>query len=228
MQYTCDHYASLDDIGHFAVALMKLRSDSEQLHAGLFFRDEDDVLKVLHLAFHYDLRLDVPSHKYVWVDVPLDEISKQHLAAACLEVFENNPAGIPYSISRDGASLSESGIFCAEYPYSGLTCSTFVMEFLHSQGFFFVDTGSWLKTPEDKEWQKMIVQALRYHSNAGDQYINDQLKQLEKGVSRFTPEEVCAAAGFPYDSWPVGRFEVKAQAKELKRYVKKHRHNTQH
>jgi hypothetical protein len=228
MQYSCNHYSNFESVGDFAIGLMKPHTANEQLHAGLFFRDEAGDLKVLHLAFHYDLQLSIPDTRYVWIDASLDDFSKKHLASVCIEVFENNPEGIPYSISREGAHLSEAGIFCADYPYSGLTCSTFVMEFLHSQGYHFINSETWLKTPEDKVWQTMIVQMLESHSDASSQYIDDQRKQLKRGVSRFTPEEVCAAAGYPQEDWPVGRFQVKSNAKVLKRYVKRHRHDEKH
>jgi len=218
----CTHNSEFEsEIDTFVVAIARLNPRYAQQHAGVIYRNSEGNLKLLDLQWHYCLSQSDPSSEFVWVDVPLDDLSKTHLAAVCEMIYEMNEDGVPYSISSQGASFLHNGEFLGEYKHSGFTCATFVLAVFHSQGFQVVDYSKWISRPSDKVWQRKIVQYLEHKSGATEEYIQEQRKKLEQGADRFRPEEVCAAV--QNGGWPVGYNEIKKKSSDVLEYVVKHR-----
>jgi len=224
MHLDCTHYSQFEDIEILAVAISRPRPSLKQQHAGIIFRDDAGELKLLDLQWHYSLSLAPPTDSFVWLDVPLDDISKTHLATICQVIADlNKEEGIPYSISTEGASILHTGEFFGKHLHSGFTCATFVLAIFESQGFRVVDYRNWISRPSDKKWQLQIIQNLQ-RSGATPEYIAGQVKQLSSGADRFRPEEVCAAISV--GSWPAGYEETKEPAAEVLEYTIKHATNT--
>ncbi len=203
-------FANVDSIG---VLIGRPNINQDQQHIGILFIDKDLLPKFLHLAWHYDLRKDDPNpNKYLWLDVPIDSINKIHLATICELVFQSNIAGIPYGICMEGTGFSENGEYIAEYPFSGLTCATFVIQIFHSQGYKIIDVEKWRERDDDKVWQNQIISCLEKHTDNAA-FIDFQRYQIAKGSARFRPEEVAAAASLP--NQPHGLEEVLEPAKQV-------------
>ena len=210
--------ASYEDIDTICVAIGRPRHNLNQQHIGFVYIDADSQTKFLHLAWHFDLRKDDLSNKYLWLDLNLDPLNKVHLATVCEMVYESNAEGIPYGICVDGSGFAKNGKYTASQIYSGLTCATFVIQVFHSQGFFIIDIPKWDHKQADKVWQRQIVQALE--GLASDEHIQNQRIKIQDGAARFKPEEVAVAASFPAP--PYGPDSLKEPANILLNLIADH------
>lgn len=213
--------SSFDDIDTICVAIGRPRSHLNQQHIGLLYINALSKVKFLHLAWHFDLKNDDPTNKYLWLDINLDPLNKAHLAAVCEMVYESNKEGIPYGICMDGSGFTKDGKYTADQIYAGLTCATFVIQVFHSQGFYIVDIPKWSHKQADKTWQLQIIQALRAY--APEEHIQYQLKKIQDGSARFKPEEVAVAASLP--NQPHAPETLKEPASILLNVIKEHSDN---
>lgn len=211
--------SSFKDVEGVCVAISRPHKRLSQQHIGLLYLDGDASVQLLHLAWHHELRKEPPSDKYLWQNISLDEDNMTHLAVICELIYETNKSGVPYGLCVEGAGFAKDGAFLAEENGAGLTCATFVMQILHSQGFMIVDINAWKHRKSDKVWQRQIVQNLQL-GGASQQHIDYQLKKIQEGAARFKPEEVAVAAVMPDP--PYGAEEVKAPAARLRNLVIDH------
>lgn len=211
---------SYEDIETVCVAIGRPIKSQNQLHIGFYYKGADEKIKFLHLAWHYDLRKGDPDNKYLWLEIPLDPINRQHLAVVLELIYEANKNGIPYGICIDGAGFSKEGNFTAEEHYAGLTCATFVIQVLHSQKIFIIDFSKWKHRQADKKWQIQILQKLS--AIAPKEHIEYQRAKILSGAARFKPEEVAVAATLPNP--PHGFEEIKASASRLLNIIIEHSH----
>ena len=192
--------SSFNDIEGVCVAIGREHKRLNQQHIGLFYIDAKGDAKFLNLAWHSILRSESPSDKYIWSEIPLDRPNQIHLLTFCSLVYESNQAGIPYGIGIEGTGFDKGGAFTYEEPYAGLTCATFVMQVLHSQGYNIIDFEKWHHRKADKRWQIQIIQKLEEWGKKGrvsKEHIAYQRKMIQKGMARFKPEEIAAAAVLP-------------------------------
>lgn len=210
--------SSFENIDTICIAIGRPRRNLNQQHIGLLYINTSNQVSFLHLAWHYELRNDYPSNKYLWLDLNLDPLNKAHLAAVCEMVYDTNKAGIPYGICLDGSGFAKNGKYTAEQIYAGLTCATFVIQIFHSQGFYIIDIPKWYHKQEDKIWQKQIIQALT--AIAPEEHIQYQLRKIQKGSARFKPEEVAVAAVLP--DQPYAPEPLKIPASKLLDLIIKH------
>jgi len=187
--------SSFDEIDSLCVTIGRPNKNRNQQHIGLLYTDSEGETKFLHLAWHFALSNDKPDNKFIWLDIPLDPLNKIHLASMCQTIYESNQDGIPYGLCIEGTGFAKDGTFTAEEQYAGLTCATFVIRFFHSQGFSIIDLEQWNHLPDDKVWQRQILQLLEGH--ASKEHIDAQRIKIQKGAARFKPEVVAAAVTLP-------------------------------
>jgi hypothetical protein len=169
-----------------------------QQHVGIYFKANGDPLKILHQPGHYEVLVDTPDHKYLWLDVQLDEPNQIHMATFCAMIGQMNSDGIAYSICHKGTSFDNIGNFQTEEVYAGLTCATFVMRIFESNGFPIINEEDWSHIVPDKAWQKQILQGIKQaYPKIDENHIVYQLKRRREGVTRYKPEEVACAAALP-------------------------------
>ena len=210
--------SSFGTIDSISVAIARPDRRKNQQHIGFLYLDSDNKLSFLHLAWHFSLRKDIPNEKYLWLDIPLDPINKTHLATVCELIYESNQCGIPYGICIDGTGFAKDGTFTSTENYSGLTCATFVIQVLHSQGFYIIDFEKWKHKKADKRWQKQIIQTLQKF--ASKEHIQYQHKKLQEGAARFKPEYVAVASSLANP--PHGADALKKPASNLLNLIKEH------
>jgi hypothetical protein len=174
--------------------------DGEQRHVGVVHRREGDAPKLLHLAWHHDLRDEVFGNDYFSATPDLPEAIQRFLAGLCRRVAARyRDSGLPYGLRYDGRGFEvATGEVALDGAGGGLTCATFVLALFASYGVHLLDVKNWSSRSEDREWQEKILRALA-RTNALRAHIEAVRNDL--GCARFRPEEVVAAAA--YSSFPV-------------------------
>lgn len=188
-----------DDIEYFSVALQQ--SDLEQRHVGVIINpDGEDSPILCHLAWHYILRAEAVSDKFVWVESALPVPLKKNLVAYIqLVLSTNTDHGLPYSFSEYTGSFDPAnGKYIKTKPGSGLTCATFILGVFDAIGVTLVDLENWPSRPSDEVWQhKMMQQFIRllYHPNSNYRPSLEHVIALREfvGVKRVLPEETAAS-----------------------------------
>jgi hypothetical protein len=171
------------------------QSAPKQRHIGILHNSEDDMWRVLHLAWHCILKneREIPPYFTMWVELRYDAQRLRQLAAFCRRVWrKNSDGGIPYAFSHPREALHPStGAMLFGPTQFGLSCSSFVLAIFSSVGLDLVAYATWKPDrPGDREWQAAIIEQLR------DRASESHLKHLqaEIGSVRFRPEEVAAGA----------------------------------
>jgi hypothetical protein len=211
--------SSVKDVDGVCVAISRPKKRLNQQHLGILYLDTNASVQLLHLAWHCDLRKELPSDKYLWLNVPLDPINKIHLATVCELIYESNKEGISYGLCIEGTGFAKDGTFLPEEQHAGLTCATFVIQVFHSQGFMIIDFNGWKHWKSDKVWQRQILQNLQKFE-VPREHVDYQRKKIQEGAARFKPEEVAVAAAMPDP--PYGAEEVKSPASRLLNLVIEH------
>ena len=194
---------------HAAVCLGKGGVD---LHGGVVYRGEDGS-RVLHLAWHADLRdeaLAAPRHGFVvWVIPTLDdEYDLRAVADTAAATAESKPE-VLYSLRYADSKFSDAVLLLGESE-SGLTCATFVLALYRAAGIELLRLDTWEARERDRDAQKALVRGLERDAARG-KVSPEHVKAVraEEGCMRFRPEEV--AAGTALDPRPVD-FSVAAPA----------------
>jgi len=186
-------------IPHVAVAIKA--NSLAQRHIGVLHRSVDgDQVRLLHLAWHCDLRNDDPKSSYIWIDLPIDPLRAKQVAAMCRKIWRSNGAKhIPYALRFPNDCFdAKTGAFLIGKGTLGLTCATFVLALFQSCGLAMVDLATWQNREDDLAWQEQCIQELE-KSKADRGHI--EAITTEIGCIRFRPEDVAgAAANTP---WPV-------------------------
>lgn len=192
----------------------------DQRHVGLVFKNGLNQTKFLHLRWHSDLCCEPMPTRYIWMESPLDPITKIHMATYCQTIFEQNSLdGIPYSIFFDDEPFTETGKYNREKKSSGLTCSTFIMAVFQRQGLDIIDLDRWKHKQDDKVWQKQIIQLLRSTKHTEQaKLLAKRFRKYKKTIARFRPEAVAAAAALPNPPYVAEKIteESKLLVKEAK------------
>ena len=162
-------------------------------HAGLCY-EFDGVHKLLHLAFHRDLRSEQITSEYAIV-VPDLEVEDGDIlvafAEAVWEMNKNEKILFGFGSPEDVFDLDASN-----YLYGGqaigLTCASFVLAVFHRAMLPLVEYKSWTASrPRGTVWHEHIVGILRRQYAFDDEHIR-KVEQMVPAV-RFRPEEVAAS-----------------------------------
>lgn len=221
MDYYSVFNSQPEAIDLICIAICRPCPRRKQQHIGIYYTSANGATKLLHQPFHYLPLTCDPSDEYIWLDLPLDDDNKMHLAIFCAMIADENAGGIPYSICSKGTGFSKTGKFSALEEFSGLTCATFVMQIFHSQKLEIIDLDSWNHIQPDRVWQKQILQILEQH--ACKKHMSYQRKRLNEGAARFKPEDVAAAATLP--DGPHSPSDISEQSNNILKTIINH--NTQ-
>lgn len=172
-------------------------------HAGVFFLDEDDQPRVLHLAFHASLEfdeLDEDWQRGVWAAPAIPRERAEAIGALCDRVHRRHKdQGLSYALKylagtfEIGTGEVRLGPSCC-----GFTCSTFVLALFRSAGVTLLRQEEWRARSGDRERQQRLVALLRrHHKSLGIADDHIQRVEDEVGCVRFSPVDVVAGASLP-------------------------------
>ena len=183
-----------------------------QRHCGALYSPNDDEVRFLHLAFHYDLRNELLNATYWWAKSGLQPENQMIMAALACNIAEADPP-IPYGFDMQGNIFDPgSGELQPGPPGTGLTCASFVLAMLKTYGFEPIDFSKWSTRDEDAQWQARILAAMQ-QNGASEQHIN----AVRDGsvALRFRPEEVVATSSQDADNWPYEQDQAVKLAQEV-------------
>ncbi len=184
-----------------------------QRHTGLLYRDEQGVFRVVHLAFHFDLRDEEIAGAATCARASLSHSNQEIVAAFASQVVRGDPQ-IKYGVTSDGQCFDSVGNYIEGPIGTGLTCATFVTAIFRALQLPILAEESWPTRSEDKEWFEGIVKFMeeKREEYGIDQAHIDALKQ-DPVASRIRPEEV--AAGALHADWPNAFQDIEALAQEV-------------
>jgi len=187
---------NVTEFDKIAIAIRMADSSRNQRHLGILLKKEQsDSVKLLHLAWHNDLRLDEDfDDEYYFLQACNGLITEQvESFVDWLEVlWIKNQTGVPYGLifNEEEMIFGTDGSASQLKPGQGFTCSSFVLECFKCFGLDLIKYNTWPVREEDKEWAERIFFFLGKY--ASKEHINAQRATSE--VVRFRPEEVAAAA----------------------------------
>lgn len=182
----------MDGNNIFAIAIRKL--NEEQLHLGVYCKSDKDE-SVIHLLNNYDVQKSrtIANYSYLQFIQLDDEFDIIHMISIAEAIYDTRPCEVPYgpcgggSFDKDGRYIGEVG--------DGLTCSSFVMEIIESQGYELIDKSTWPLRPEDMRWQQLFIEDLGHKvvMDEDTEHLQIQEDRCSEGAFRFRPEEVGAS-----------------------------------
>jgi hypothetical protein len=182
----------------FGLGIKEIKAN--QRHCGVIYRPDAELVRFLHLAFHFDLKDEVLNGTYWWAPSGLDQENQRLLAAFAIVIAEGHPS-IPYGFDMDGVIFDKaSGALLPAPPGRGLTCATFVLAMFRTYGFEPLLSQSWEIRLEDDQWQAQIL-AYMQANGASPEHL-EAIRSAEPN-KRFRPEEVVGTATQQMDEWAI-------------------------
>jgi hypothetical protein len=179
-------------------------------HVGVAYRGPDGAARLLHLAFHLDLRDDDFRRvrpRYVCVVPNLHQADLVALAGYCRRIFLMNSAGrIPYNLAYEPETGfdPDTGDLVLPGTATGMSCSTFVLHLFRSSGNPLLDVTGWpAGRPGDRERQEELVRWMEATPSPAYQAQASRIRG-QIGCPRVRSEDV--AGGCLEDELPA-RFE---------------------
>src|SRR4051812_38217254 len=82
------------------VTLSVTKSSDGQRHIGIIYRDpESDAFVTLHLAFHLELKRQIPRYDGVWAKPAIPDARLRQVAMICRNIWNKNRSAIPFGVS---------------------------------------------------------------------------------------------------------------------------------
>ncbi len=179
----------------FAVAIRQF--SPEQLHLGIYCKSEKGE-SVIHLINNYNVARSNSIANYDYLEfVQLDdEYDVIHMISLAESLCDKVPCEIAYG-PCGGAGFDENGNYFGDIG-DGLTCSSFVLALIESQGYSLITKETWPIREEDKKWQLEALTGLKDKVMFPDDqdHIELQMKKWNDGALRFRPDEVGASVTF--------------------------------
>ena len=186
-------------------------------HVGVAFHSQGDGPKLMHLAWHRQLRVDnYPPQDGCWIAAVIDfppARSKQIVGIArhVAKLLPEISYGTNFIASR--GSFSESGEYKPPANSKGLTCATFVHELFAGIFLPLVDLSTWQSLPQNYNWANAVCDLLA-QTGADKEHV-DRVRGDINGL-RLRPSELAAAGGcFSAATRPVAYDAVQKPADDV-------------
>ncbi|MCX6980995.1 MAG: hypothetical protein NTV08_09630 [Verrucomicrobia bacterium] len=181
-------------------------------HLGIIHRsDEDQVSRMLHLAWHFDLQNEPAEPDYFWVEPGYPSFRARQVATLCRLVAKRHPQGLPYAFSDPDRAINPmTGEVLLGSTRFGFTCASFVLAVFEAAGLPLVVLDSWPTGRDgDAEWQAFIIRLLE-QNGASPEHIASVRSEI--GRVRHRPTEVAAASSIAPPSATLGDVEPHEKA----------------
>lgn len=192
------------------VAIVLSHSRMGQGHAGLAFHDEKQELRILHLAWHHELKNELVSQlKDCWVanSLKLKPYSLKRLHAYVMLVARQNNV-VNYGIDFGGIknSFGPTGKYSPSKDSDGLTCATFPLAVMYGCAVYPVKLESWPATEENRKWGEFVCKQLADTPAVTADHV-EAVKSHIQGL-RLTPFELGGASLVNIRDWPASYNKV--------------------
>jgi hypothetical protein len=211
---------AFDLVSHIGIAICEYQFEDHEYgrHCGILYKLDDQAPRLLHLAWHRDLRDDEPDPKYLWGDVGL-EASNRRFLAAWAGNQRINKQNIPYGLDSSGSCFDpDTGEFIPPPIGKGLTCSTYITAAFRQLGIELLQQATWPNRPEDVAFGQRIVDGLiadreRDPTSVRQEHIKGVRNDV--GARRFRPVEVVGASTRTFAEWPIAFADARAAADQI-------------
>jgi hypothetical protein len=194
-------------------------------HLGLAYPEEDGSTKLLHLAWHKQLRVDeYPQQNWLASIMQIPPIASSQAVALLRGMAEkygnnrNSPDSFDYGINLLAGpnAIKGDGTYAPEANCDGYTCASIIAEVLRKSGFELIKLSTWKSTPRNAAWGRAIICLLR-----ATQTPDSHVKRVEANINglRLRPEEVAAAAELPAAERPSEHDAIQKRADEIAEQV---------
>ncbi|QLG88171.1 hypothetical protein HQ393_07865 [Chitinibacter bivalviorum] len=185
--------------------------NSKGQHAGFLLR-VDSVVLYLHMAWHYDFRVEIAPRSGYFANVKLNRPNLLLLSswlkkkAKIDKLFNQIPyklEDIPYSFFCDRTPFDMGGNWADSKTGAGLTCATFIVATFDTLKFNFINKSAWREREGDAVFISMVVSGLReslQDPTLTPQFRADLQRHVEyietnmDRISRVRPLDVVGAA----------------------------------
>ena len=203
---TPEGLASFDTFG-----LAIRRVGDHGTHCAILFQGRDGTPWILHLAWNHKLMAGPVDEHYGWVEASLTPSNKKLLALLADRIWNSRPK-IPYGLTNSGVSFDPMTGELGPVPLGqGLTCATFILALLKTEGLRLLDEETWPEGAND-DWQRWVVEAL-INDGADDEQV--EAVKATIGSRRQRPAEVVGSATLSAQKWPVVFEEAQTVAAEV-------------
>lgn len=179
----------------FSIAIRHHSED--QYHLGIYCKSEKSEC-IISLLDSYQVHKSTSfgHYKYLKFLQLEDDDEVIHMISVAEAAYEDKPCEVIYG-PCGGGKFTNDGKYVGELG-DGLTCSSFVLELIESQGFDLIDKSSWPLRDEDRNWQEETLEGLAESaiSDEDHKHLTIQQTKCENGAHRFRPEEVGASVTF--------------------------------
>lgn len=186
-------------------------------HIGIAFHHAKEGPKVVHLAWHKDLRVEAisPALKVCWVSTTLriPPVASKAVVGIVRAVASRLPQ-VNYGINLIAAkgSFTLRGEYRPPKGSDGLTCASFVVEVLRAASVSLVKYETWRAETANNNWADQVCQGLAA-TQVPQSHIDAVQKNARNGL-RLRPYEVAGAATMPARELPVDFDTAQPAAKE--------------
>jgi len=168
---------------------------SEGLHIGILYRvTENATVKLLHLAWHHNLRSDElkPQYSY-WIRPKIEDDRAMAIASFCRRIWKQNERNqVPYAFSHPNNFFDTSGNLIKGPAKIGLTCASFVLAVFDGARVPLADLATWPDpTPKDKERQRELLQKLTDDPAVDRKHVDAARSEIDN--TRYHPLDVAGA-----------------------------------
>lgn len=197
------------------VAIAMCHSEFGGGHIGIAFHTPKDGPKVLHLAWHHQLKVQkIPDelNPACWIaDALLTPNSASKQIVAYVRVVASRLATIKYGINFVAAkgSFLANGSYKPPKGSDGLTCSSFVVEVLRGCQINLIREDTWVEDAENSNWGESVCISLQHYGVDAE-----HIEAVRKNINglRLRPFEVAGAAQIEHKLWPVDFTTAKASS----------------
>jgi hypothetical protein len=167
----------------------------EGLHIGVLYRvAENETIRLLHLAWHHDLRSEELKPQYVcWVRPAIEDDRAMAVASFCRRIWKQNQRSqVPYAFSHPNDFFDTSGNLIKGPAKTGLTCASFVLAVFNGARIPLADLTTWpAPTPEDQKRQLELLQKLIDDPLVDREHVEAAKGELDN--TRYHPLDVAGA-----------------------------------
>jgi hypothetical protein len=182
-------------------------------HTGILSRDDEaDSHEFLHLAFHCDVRAELPTDDLAWVAPTIAPELTSQIAARCRRIRNRYAGGrsgsIPFGLMYVETTFAPTGELQLGGTERGLTCATFVLAVIRSVGVELAEIDSWQPRESDASFLAWVIGVLQ--TRARPEHVDGV--SGERHCARFRPTEVAASTAFRATPMPFELARATGQA----------------
>lgn len=184
-------------------------------HVGFLFKKNGE-LNFCHLAWHHELLNEVfIKEEYLCDDFKLPRVNQKYLISSLQAISDLNAMAVPYGLRAPVKTFDKENRYIGTIHGEGLTCATFVLSVLKTNGFMIINESAWQISDEDTLWQDAIIKGLERTPGISKLHL-ESAKEMVGRVVRFHPTDVFGCGTADPESWAFEFEDAKLMSQKIK------------